>query len=1098
MEDQHPKPHWVYRGQSTKGIGEGPGQHVAHGDQYLDASAALREVKLLEAIRPWMTLDSDPIDHERLKDGLEAWSCFRANGWQFVARLVSAGIYDRRAAYFSQGFAWSREGSKPPGLDPGLFLGQSEAFEKPWRDRDPGRHAPDLRRVESAPSMVRPRDVEGSSQAAVSFLAHLFQACVLRRPLIIAAPVAEFAAGSPLHALVSFARGALPAGLKRDCSVRVYTRTPELFLGYLKATMVAVPEEVASQALGVRRDAILLDRSGGRLAGPAAEPPAVNYAEAVLKRALKIPEGLGLFSERFEARVSPRGLPDPQSVRAVEPTYNLAVALAGSVEDRRDLLLSYLPKVAQWLGPGEVWNRLISPEEWAAFPPEALQALLLRDLSSAPAGARELQGTVETILAGQGWRLDDRLDEWWDGADPGKVRKLVELLDRKLVTPAAVASRTSGLPLRCLPDAGVARAALAAEMSANVLSSRSSDPAGLADLAADQEIFSLLAEAVRKRALDAGWASELVRKTEDDGLVELARRLLPLPGFLLPGTWGDLPRRVVDRLCGRELPPDLRGLLFMAGKDLQPATDPGLYLRLVEALGATLPAGSENGLASRLLVHFPREVREEDVSRLFRIMDGLMPVKGKEATRALVESGWWFAWRQESKLDRDRLRDAAVEWITCDAWAKGPEAHLETWRIVLADLPAKLEEKALARRSWPWIPPFEEEQLGDLARRALDLGALAALAEAIRHEPCFRGAVAHVLVHKSSGFAGTFDDPAILSWLMPREPEGLQALDLAHSSLLYDQAGQRRQQALVARRRSVEAALETSRLLEALEAAGEPDLWHDPDFMTAVASWMSRRGSLADVGHAAARLIDSKAACKPSRPPQASGGLVQELSQAGYGNAAGLFVEVRSEIEPISVANVKPVQVTDSFIRALIENRSDDACWDRLVEQVRVWRERPGSRRHPLSDLAAFIRAQEPEIQDALRLDGWTTFTQASEGRDVFLSVGADYDGPLPVLELAASLQGPGTLGRAVVEVVKLKGNAVNRGTCEWWQALIRGIRGWRRWENVRSADDCSDRAMAILFRLISRMDEFDKERSIFFQAMRKEVTSPNLGAALP
>ena len=79
-----------------------------------------------------------------------------------------------------------------------------------------------------------------------------------------------------------FARGALPAGLKRDCSVRLYTRTPELFLGHLKATLVVVPEEVASQALGVRREAILLDRNGGRLAGPAVERSALAYAEAVL------------------------------------------------------------------------------------------------------------------------------------------------------------------------------------------------------------------------------------------------------------------------------------------------------------------------------------------------------------------------------------------------------------------------------------------------------------------------------------------------------------------------------------------------------------------------------------------------------------------------------------------------------------------------------------------------------------------------------------------------------------------------------------------------------------------------------------------------
>ena len=163
MDDNRPRLDWVYRGQSTKGIGEGPGQSVAHGEQYLDASKNLKDAKLLEVIRPWMTLDSDPVDHERLKDGLEAWPASGGPAGNRGTAGALAGVYDLRVAYFSQGFAWDLDSPMSPGFDPGLFLGQSEAFEKPWRDKDPGMRTPELGRVESAPWMTRPKDVEGNS-----------------------------------------------------------------------------------------------------------------------------------------------------------------------------------------------------------------------------------------------------------------------------------------------------------------------------------------------------------------------------------------------------------------------------------------------------------------------------------------------------------------------------------------------------------------------------------------------------------------------------------------------------------------------------------------------------------------------------------------------------------------------------------------------------------------------------------------------------------------------------------------------------------------------------------------------------------------------
>src|SRR6185436_85611 len=159
----------VYRGQSRSGEGEGPDRAVLHGEQYLQVSPALYNAELLDAIRPWMTLDSDPADHQRLNDHLEAWSLFTAGEYLFVVRLVSAGTYDRRAAYFAHGRAWNAKRLSPV-FDAGLYLGCADAFDQPWRDAPPASPAPD----DAAP--LWPEQVKAEPETAARFLGHLFQA----------------------------------------------------------------------------------------------------------------------------------------------------------------------------------------------------------------------------------------------------------------------------------------------------------------------------------------------------------------------------------------------------------------------------------------------------------------------------------------------------------------------------------------------------------------------------------------------------------------------------------------------------------------------------------------------------------------------------------------------------------------------------------------------------------------------------------------------------------------------------------------------------------------------------------------------------------
>ena len=571
----------VYRGQSRQGIGEGPERPIAHGEQYLQASPALAQNgELLDAIRPWMSLDSDPADHQKLQDRLESWSCFRAQGFRFVVRLAAAGIYDRRAAYFAHGRAWSL-GRPVPGFDPGLHLGRTEAFEQPWSEYAQARRVADL-----APLLVRPAQIAAETQVGASFLAHLFQSCVQRRSLIIAAPVTEFAAGSPLHALISFARGGLPTDLKRNCNVRIYTTTPELFLGQLGATLLALPEAFAGQALSVRRDATLLDRSGNVLSGPLPDSRALAYAEAVLERAIRIPEGLGVFAERFHERLSHPGLPDESEIRAVQITYNLAVALAGSEQERVELLRNYLPRAAQKAGPGVDWERLLIPQEWISFPSDALKDLVLFDSWSVSPGRRELQSAVERVLAHQGWTVDSRLSGWWDGADSGKLHRLLQLLAQSppLVSASAAVERTSGLPIHLIAEVGPPQGVLAAELREGVLGRRASESEHLGLLASLPEVFDVLRQAVYDGQLDVAWARSYVERAEGVALLEAARRFLQTSRFLAPGGWGNVPERLLDKLLRERLPRELGIDLLTAGKDLDPSADLAIYLRAARSL----------------------------------------------------------------------------------------------------------------------------------------------------------------------------------------------------------------------------------------------------------------------------------------------------------------------------------------------------------------------------------------------------------------------------------------------------------------------------------------------------------------------------------
>lgn len=1173
----------LYRGHSRTGIGE-PGSPISHGEQYLAAAGelaadpALRD-EILTAVRPWMSLDSDPAHHRKLDDRLEAWSCFPYRDWQFVVRLTSAGIYDRRAAYFAHGRAWPLA-ALGDGFDPGALLGDTDAFDPPWKDGgSPEQREPPV------PALVRPEQVQAESEVAARLLGHLLQALVGGYPLVLAAPVPDFAAGGSLAALVSFARAALPAPLKQRCRIRVYSCLPEIFLGELAADLVVVPEEVAASALRARRDAALLDRSAQ--AHPQAGRPlserALAYAEAVLDGAHRFPQGLLHFSDRFGRRYAVRQptpeLPSAEQVRTLQVTYNLATALAGPEQMRAEVLSQYLLKRApQKLGELP-WDELLTRADWELFPERALARVLLQDPEELPPGGRRLQALALEAACRRGLLLDDHLA--FLGVTPGqslergKLGRLLALTGHEppLLSQEGILRYLSPLPLTTLLAAGPVARVLAVESERERLQQRQAEPAALAQAATAPAVFDTLAQATSEGRLAPAWAERFVESesTPQPALDHAALRLLERPRDW--SGWRQVPHRLFRRLRRRAVPPPIRVALLGKAEEIDPMADLDTYLELAE-LAEPATGGGGNPLVDRLVrktEHFsaaaihrlvqtalsgdwrclgapflvdgrgePRLGRWREVSdllladevvrrhlsppallrlgealpeehahlleRLHATLDEHMRSDRQRTTEALVEAGWWYLWRRRTTLGQEERRAVALAWLGAHPWRRrnggetSSEATLEAWKAALADLaPGPLsgtetaelcadEADGTRRPAWPWIPPFEDEQLSDLCRATADLGALAEIAETVAEEEPFRqqGPRLHRTVLERSRFRGQVSAEALL-WLRPRPPLAREPspLTLEDSERLLHQAGHRQEAALSARGRAVAAHL-WKYPREAARAAASPPLGQQETFLAGLAEWLARWESVRDIDSVVAAQLDRLV--DPSRSPGATGvseRLIADLRGHGFHHLADCLRPVAGPPQP---AGDSP---EEEVVQALAQGDAEATCWRRLGDAIDLYlRGRVGGEVHPILAVADGVQAwaqRSIERRRQLREQGLGTLASAARLKQILLS--QDRGGaPLPAFVLGARLAGPGGLGTTALALVTAAGDKY-RGQPEWWQALLRGVMGFRRhgWVQVQNGEDRRDLALAVLLRGVEDLPTAGA-RKAFTHALGREI----------
>jgi hypothetical protein len=589
----------LYRGQADQGIGE-PGGGIRRGEQYIAADPVLaNDAELLRVVRDWLTLDSTPADHGRADGHLAGWATFPLGPYTFVVRLGSAGKYSGRDAYFTHARVW-RTSTLPADIDPGLYMGVDRCFAESAPEIGDFSHA-EL----PAPSPAPLEPVLARKDLCISLIAHLFHALQTGVPLIVAVPIAAFAATSTWPRQIAFARGVLPARLRRRCRIRIFSRSPQRLLdrgtGPGGADLLLIPNDltVRDALAAAGQTALLLDEYGERQQGTAPSDEMLAYAANLLDSVQRFPERLTAFTNRFDAFWPDDGKP-PTTVQTdwVALTYNLSVAMAGSEAQRGSLFANYLLGLAR--SRPVPWSALVRPEEWALFPREHLIRFILRADDDLSPGERQLQAHLAGVLQQHGENLDAGLSPWWNPADPAKRRRLLELCqsDPPMLSPAASAALTMNLAIDELAASGAPiTGALRAEYRQGQLGRRERDAERLLALLDHPGLIELLDEAGRDGVLPAPWQDGDLAAIPGPQTIALARHLLrgsdaPSPSPLLPR----LLARLRQEPNGLEaIADDLRNAVYR----LDVPRYPERYLDLADALLDARP-GSAEELRGRL------------------------------------------------------------------------------------------------------------------------------------------------------------------------------------------------------------------------------------------------------------------------------------------------------------------------------------------------------------------------------------------------------------------------------------------------------------------------------------------------------------------
>lgn len=264
-------------------------------------------------------------------------------------------------------------------------------------------------------------------------------------------------------------------------------------------------------------------------------------------------------------------------------------------------------------------------------------------------------------------------------------------------------------------------------------------------------------------------------------------------------------------------------------------------------------AGLRSKLAPEPLLRLIAGCTEPDLAEQgYRAIDNWLAREPNRTAGALIAADAWGRWRRKASPRRGTERNLALLWLTHAAHAQrrepptfpcaphesssvanalGAIPSFETWRLVVKDLGAGLDSAGVRRltepgRGWPWLPGLEQRQIEDLSAACVDTIALADLTEALARLGLPLGDGWAELIVTASKHPDRISASG-LRWLVGAEAaDTLPTLDLDESTFLCARAGERYDQAVVARIAAIAARIETDPT-EAITAAAGPNLWGD-------------------------------------------------------------------------------------------------------------------------------------------------------------------------------------------------------------------------------------------------------------------------------
>ncbi len=1019
----------IYRGHAEQGIGEGPGRASSSSEQFLYACDAIWRIQgFADAVRRWLAVDFKPIHRVDTGANLEAWSCLSTPQFTLIARgLVSGPPAGAGAPYFAHGRVWTG-GADSAEFDPAVYLGHRDSFDAAAR-RPLGHWEP--RPAGPFTSLLR-----AERSAATRLLAQLYAARRNSPPRAVVIAVAHpvFSAGGPLPQLIAFARSALPAELRRNLHVRIYTRNPELFLGELKAGLIVVPNQDAENAMRVCRNAMLLAADGHPLdPSDRATPQDETYARAVVGRVLEYPDHLTRFTASYRPTLPERG---------ALIVYNLIVARADPplLSDLLEYLYGRAPD-----GDGDLpWCELIPPTAMQTVDGAVLARLALRP--AATADARALWQLVVAEMRRRPVEIGEELRAWWKPSDnPSQPRILLELVSARVAALAVAASLMRQLP------GGPILEALAAPVTCEALLlciQEGECPEEWADaFLTSTSPYTLTLGLLRRCQGSSPWLRLGYRV-----LSELLRRNTNLPreaGVLALGL--ALPEDIASSLVlaevryraasrsellagyGQEIvnatifqrfseAPQRKWLMKEIGKShwrcLESFDVPETWVGdVVEVMPSSLLSKRNTRTLAELLDR-TGAVRMNAAT----LLDERMTSNPAQTTASLLAFGKWMKWRSHTQVPPRVLGVAAKSWLLDPSGGR----KWEEWQRVIIDLPtltaADLTLLSKVRRPpWPWIQGHEMAQRRDLLRKAAD------------------AQTRQWLVGVDSGFISLIEDPGPVRKLDPPRPI-VSAAAAALPTLPPPRSPDDRDQFFAELVRNPESAG------MALERG---EHWSDPVFQARLVKWLVDHP---DVPPIVLGWLEKRA-------PLVNRPLVPEYPGLEK-TAEGLLKKGYPSLADFLWPSISRSQLYGEAVASLAHGTVGAPCWRVLARESEKTLERGG--KSLLEGVASLIRKGDPILWKALDQHGWKVFKAELAEYPQLLQPPANGRSVLPALEVAALLRNNDPVAVIAVELIFGMASPVDKA--EWWTAMFRGFEGLpRRSGRVHHRDARQNAMNAIL-----------------------------------